>query len=191
MIPTAEKPNHDDGQQGGGVGRRMRLREFQTRLVGRMQAAQSGTDSHPNHLGVVIGSKRWLISLRHAGEIVPAGSITPVPLTPDWFLGVTSIRGTLASVADLARFHGAPRWQIDKDSRVRAFSPTLAFNGALLVTRVLGLRNMTQMRETDAPGDSQPSPWASAHYVDDDGQDWTRLDLSLVIQDPRFLHVGI
>ena len=193
MMPPSETRSIDDGTRDHGVGRRMRLREFQSRLVSRMQAAQSGTDAHTNQLGVLIGATRWLIDLQQAGEIVPVGTITPVPLTQDWFLGVTNIRGNLVSVADLARFHGDAATPVEKDSRIVAFAPALAFNGALLVTRVLGLRNMMQMREsggaTGAVDDGQL--WSRVHYVDEDEQVWSQLDLSRAIQDPRFLHVGI
>src|SRR3954447_26348291 len=86
------------------AGRRTRLREFQAQLVDRMQAARSGVDTRVNQLGVMIGQSRWLLNLQEAGEIVPASSITPVPLTRDWFLGLANIRGNLISVIDFGRF---------------------------------------------------------------------------------------
>ena len=143
-----------------------------------------------NQLGVMIGEQRWLLNLQTAGEIVSVGTITPVPLTQPWFLGLTNIRGNLISVIDFARFQGLPATNIEKDSRIVAFGPSLAFNSGLLVSRVLGLRNVAEMQlhadtaETDAP-------WASKRYLDQESQVWTELDLSSVIQNPQFLHVGL
>lgn len=168
--------------------RRTRLREFQTQLVERMQAASSGATAHARQLGVMIGSSRWLLNLQEAGEIVSVGTIAKVPLTQDWFLGLTNIRGNLISVVDLAHFSGMPPTAIDKESRIVAFAPALGFNCGLLVSRVMGLRNVTEMT---VQSDDAVSSWAAQRYVDRDAQVWTELNLSLIVQDPRFLHVGL
>ncbi|ABR90451.1 PilI twitching motility protein [Janthinobacterium sp. Marseille] len=170
--------------------RRTRLREFQAQLVERMQTARSGADTRVNQLGVLIGEQRWLLNLQTAGEIVAVGTITPVPLTQPWFLGLSNIRGNLISVIDFARFQGLPATNIEKDSRIVAFGPALAFNSGLLVSRVLGLRNVAEMQLHADDADAAP-PWASKRYLDQESQVWTELDLSSVIQNPQFLQVGL
>lgn len=170
--------------------RRTRLREFQTQLVERMQTARSGADTRINQLGVLIGGGRWLLNLQTAGEIVSVGAITAVPLTQPWFLGLTNIRGNLISVIDFACFQGMAPTPIDKDSRIVAFAPALAFNSGLLVSRVLGLHNVAEMEQQDYVQD-ESAPWSGKRYTDRDSQVWTELDLSLVIQNPQFLHVGL
>lgn len=170
--------------------RRTHLREFQSRLLDRMQAARSGADTGLNQLGVLIGPSCWLLDLQQAGEIVAVGAITKVPLTQDWYLGLSNIRGNLTSVIDLARFQGFDRSVIDKDSRIVAFGSALSFNSALLVSRVMGLRNLNEMQlQTDPAPDA--APWSARRYIDRESQVWAQLDLSLIVQDPRFLHVGI
>ncbi len=171
--------------------RRTRLREFQTQLVERMQAVVSGAATHSSQLGVMIGETRWLLNLQEAGEIVSVGTITQVPLTHDWFLGMTNIRGNLISVVDLARFQGLPPTPIDKDSRIIAFAPSLSFNSGLLVSRVMGLRNVAEMELQSTAAGTDDAPWAVNRYCDRESHVWTALDLSLIVRDPRFLHVGI
>lgn len=171
-------------------GRRTRLREFQTQLVERMHAARSGVDTRVNQLGVMIGSNRWLLNLQEAGEIVSVDSITPVPLTQDWFLGLSNIRGNLISVIDFARFQGFSQTPIDKDSRIIAFAPALSFNSGLLVSRVMGLRNIAEM-ELQTEQSSEAPPWSTRRYLDSESRLWTELNLSFVVQDPQFLHVGL
>lgn len=168
--------------------RRSRLREFQRGLMQRMRAASSGR-AQANRLGVVAGDDHWLIDLREASEIVPVGVITSVPFTKDWFLGLTNVRGNLINVVDLARFNGHPPTVIDKQSRIVVFAPSLAFNGALLVSGLLGLRAIEEMSERDAET-AQAMPWASRSHIDSSAQSWTELNLSLMIRDQRFLHVG-
>ena len=171
-------------------GRRTRLREFQTKLVERMQAATSGAATQASQLGVMIGQTRWLLNLQEAGEIVSVGQITKVPLTQDWFLGLTNIRGNLISVIDLAHFRGMPLTPVDKESRIIAFAPSLSFNSGLLVSRVMGLRNVAEM-ELQPDAETGAAAWAMKRYLDRESQVWTELDLSLIVQDPHFLHVGI
>lgn len=168
--------------------RRTRLREFQAQLVERMQAVRSGAQQHVSQLGVMIGHSRWLLDLKEAGEIVSVGAITKVPLTREWFLGLTNIRGNLISVVDFANFQGQPPTPIDKDCRIVAFAPALSFNSGLLVSRVVGLRNMAEM---EPQPDNDAAPWSTRRYIDRDAQVWTELNLSLIVQDPQFLHVGL
>ena len=170
--------------------RRARMRDFQTHLVDRMHAARSGVDTHVNQLAVIIGGSRFLLDLTQAGEITTVGAITRVPLTADWFLGLSNLRGNLISVVDLARFQGLDPAVIDKDSRIVAFAPALGFNCGLLVSRVLGLRNIAGMTLKNSAPDADTPPWLARHHVDQEAQEWTELDLSLITQDSRFLHVG-
>lgn len=172
------------------LARRTRLREFQAQLVERMQAARTGTSPYASKLGVLIGQRPCLLNLQEAGEIISVGAITTVPLTHDWFLGLTNVRGNLVSVIDLARFQGHGVTPVDRESRIVVFAPSLSFNSGILVSRVLGLRNVADMRAQDGETESA-APWAPRQYVDRDSQVWTEIDLSLIVQDAQFLHVGL
>jgi twitching motility protein PilI len=172
--------------------RRTRLREFQTQLADRMQAARDSTETRANHLGVMMGDTHCLLDLQEASEIIAVGAITAVPLTQDWYLGLSNIRGKLFSVIDFARFQGQAPTAITADCRIIAFAPALSFNSALLVSRVLGLRNVAEMTP-EASGNSAPerAAWTAQRYCDAESRVWTQLKLSLMVQDPRFLHVGL
>jgi len=81
--------------------RRKRLREFQSGLVERVQAARSNTDAAANQLGVMIGQTCWLIDLQEVGEIVSVESIAKVPLTRDWYLGLASLHACAAALMQI------------------------------------------------------------------------------------------
>ena len=170
--------------------RRTRLREFQAQLLERMQLARTGTDTRVNQLGVMVGEKHCLLDLQQVSEIMSVGVITKVPLTQDWYLGLSNIRGNLISVIDLSRFQGLALSPIEQESRIVAFAPSLSFNCGLLVSRVLGLRNLAEM-EPDSGTPEVVSPWSTQYYRDRESAVWTQLDLSLMVQDPRFLHIGL
>lgn len=172
--------------------RRTRLREFQTQLADRMQAARDSTQTRANHLGVMVGDKHCLLDLQEASEIISVGAITAVPLTQDWYLGLSNIRGNLFSVIDFPRFQGQAPTAITSDCRIIAFAPALSFNSALLVSRVLGLRNVAEMTpEASDNAAVECAAWMTQRYCDAESLIWTQLKLSLIVQDPRFLHVGL
>lgn len=173
------------------AGRRTRLHAFQMELVERMRVARSGLDTRANQLGVMAGDRRYLLNLHDTGEIVTLNPLTEVPLTQDWFLGLMNVRGNLISVVDLARFHGLAPTKTDSASRIVCLSPSLMPNGGLLVSRVIGLRNVGEMEVQAETAEEGEPLWFGRRYIDGDAQQWTELKLSTIIQDPNFLHVGI
>lgn len=177
------------------VGRRARLRDFQAQLMERMQAAKLGSHVRANQLGVLIGRTRYLIDLREAGEIVSSGNLTQVPLTKAWYLGLSNVRGSLTSVIDYSLFEGGEATHQDSSCRILAFSNSLSFNSGLLVSKVLGLRNADTMQLIDdseelAEQGKAVKPWVLNKFIDADGQIWSQLSLSLLVQDQEFLHIG-
>jgi twitching motility protein PilI len=166
------------------AGRRTRLREYQAQILERMQSARTAGGARIHQLGVQVGQERFLLDLTQAGEIVTVPPVTPVPLTQPWYLGLANIRGNLVGIIDLARYlapeEGAGAETVaGPDSRVITFGAGLGFNCALLVARVYGLRHAAGMR---AEG---------TQLLDADGQAWSALDLSALVREPRFLHVGV
>lgn len=172
--------------------RRTRLREFQAQLVERMQAAQRGGFSKLSQLGIIIGQQRYLLDLREAGEIVSATSLTNVPLTRDWYVGLSNIRGNLTSVVDLSRFQGFELTKLDNACRIVAFAPALGFNSGLLVSQVLGLRNLAEMEEVASDGtEGNTQEWMQRRFRDRDGNVWHELSLAALVQNQDFLHIGL
>lgn len=163
--------------------RRSRLRQYQVQLLERMQAAKSGAAEGGRELGVLLGGQLCLLDLTQISEILPLQPTTPVPLTQEWYLGLANIRGHLTGVIDLARYQGQEAGDsAPSERRLITFAPGLGFNCALQVERVLGLRKLAEMAQLDD---------ARQQFRDADGQQWNRIDLALLVQDPRFSHVGL
>ena len=174
----------------GRVDRRKRLRVFQEELVERMQAARAQTEARDNRLGVLIGQRRWLLDLQETGEVVPQSPITRVPLTQDWYLGLLNVRGNLIGIIDFARYQGLAPTEPGPTNRIVTFAPTLGVNCGLLVSRVLGLRNVSEMLTLPA-SPSQPATWIGNSYRDSESQEWVGLSLSAIAQEPRFMQIGL
>ena len=177
-MSAAAQTAPERANQSDGAGRRTRLRQYQVQLLERMQAARNNAGARVNQLGVQMGSERFLLELTQVGEIVPVPSITVVPLTQPWYLGLANVRGNLISVIDLARYQQGAETAFGSDSRIITFASNLGFNCGLLVSRVYGLRHAAGMETS------------GERLRDADAIDWTPLDLAALVGESRFLHVG-
>ena len=163
-VPTAAFPPAAMPTLGTGA-RQGRLRQYQLQLIERIQAARSGALAARKDLGVMLGGRPCLLDLTQLGEIVIASGvqIQGVPLAQDWYLGLAALRGRLTGVVDLARYMGGPACAPGHHCRIITFSPRLGLNCALLVERVLGLRQLRAMQSVPVHDTAQgvlPS-WAA------------------------------
>ena len=167
------------------------LRELQTRLAERMQAARREQRGQ-SWLAVECRGQGLLLPLEQAGEIFPPSAVMPVPHTKPWFIGVANLRGGLHGVVDLAQFLGLPAAPAAEpgreQSRLVAFGTALNLNCALLVDRLAGLRSTDQLKV--APGDAAQRPvFAGGLWLDDSQRPWQALDLARLAQDEHFLSI--
>lgn len=170
------------------------LREFQSRLAMRLQAAQA-VGVAASWLAVEAGAQRLLFPLSHAGEIFPWTDVQRVPYVQPWFMGVANLRGGLSGVIDLAHFvsgseSGPARSEGDlAPCRLVALNPVLGVNCALLVDRLLGLRT-TEAFASSTPSAPTAPQYFGHRYTDGAGQSWQELNLQLLSQHPAFLGIG-
>lgn len=93
-------------------------------------------------LGVMAGDRRWLISMEDIGEVLQVPTLTPVPFTCSWFLGIMNVRNHLYSITDLSGCLDAGLTPQDARTRILLISPHLVINSGILVRRILGIRNI-------------------------------------------------
>lgn len=165
------------------------LRDLQSRLAERLQAARS-QQAAKSWLAVECGGRGLLLPLAQAGEIFSVAPLVSVPHTHDWFLGVANLRGGLYGVVDLARFLGvgAATEAGREQARLVVFNPSLEINCALLVDRLAGLRALDNL--TVEAADAQPRPlFAGDRYRDASGRLWYELDLAALAADETFTRI--
>jgi twitching motility protein PilI len=171
------------------MARKISLREFQEHLAARLSG--SGGDRAAGMLGFQAGDTRWLANLSDAGEIVPLVPLlplTPAPLTRAWFAGIANVRGVLYAVSDFSAFLGGEPTPRNAQSRLLLIGARHGVNAALLVNRLLGLRNIDSLAATPAAPDSPD--WALAAYADNEEQHWRKLDVARLLANERFLEIG-
>ncbi len=169
------------------------LRELQSRLAERLQAARTQTRGQ-SWLAVECSGRGFLLPLREAGEIFAMAPILPVPHSHRWFLGVANLRGHLNGVVDLAGFLGVKTSPASHEpagreqSHVVGFNESLDINCALMVDRLAGLRSDEEL-SPEAHDDVSRPAFVGARLRDGSGRLWQELLLSGLARDEAFLKI--
>ena len=171
------------------MAQREALRELQTRLAQRLAQAK-GEVRVVSWLAVECAGVGLLFPLAGAGEIFPVDVLLPVPHTQAWFAGVANLRGGLHSAIDLALFLGlqvlpSPR----EGASLVALNPNLGSHSALLVQRLVGLRNAEQLQAQAPDGVLRPT-FAAARWRDAAGRIWQEIDLAALAKHEQFLAIA-
>jgi twitching motility protein PilI len=164
------------------------LRELQTRLADRLQAARTQVRGQ-SWLAVECSGRGFLLPLREAGEIFSVAPVLTVPYSHRWFLGVANLRGHLHGVVDLAAFLGVKTPDVGRDqSRFVGFNQSLDINCVLLVDKLAGLRSDAEL--VPEPDDAVAKPaFVGARLRDAAGRLWQELKLSALAGDEAFLKI--
>lgn len=163
------------------------LRDFQTYLAGRLKTAAQGKGG-ASWLGIQAGEDSWLVDLSDSGEIVQAPQLTGVPLTRPWFAGIANIRGNLHAVTDFSLFCGGQPTPQNASTRLLLVGVKHGSNAALLVSRMLGLKNPEDF--TPLPAGNNVPGWTAASYTDRQGKVWHKLSVRDLLVDPDFMNIG-
>jgi twitching motility protein PilI len=174
------------------MAQREALRDLQTRLAERLQAARTG-EGQRAWLAVEVAGTGFLFPLDQAGEIFPPCEILPLPHARPWFLGVANLRGGLHGVVDLGIFLGLRATQaapaVGRDSgRLLALNPALRALSALRIDRMAGLRRPAELAEIPVSG-ARPS-FAGRVWRESAGRQWQEIDLAALASSDTFLSIA-
>jgi twitching motility protein PilI len=188
------------------MSKRLNLREFQQNLIDRLRVKDLSA-ARVDTLGVQIAGRNWLVDMVDISEVLPLPTLTAVPFTRPWFRGVANVRGNLFSVVDMAAYEhsgtaastssgqaastssgqaastGSGQVSGDANNRVLLVADRFAFNVALLVDRVLGLRDARTWSQSEVDGQIE--------YRDEQSASWRKLDVRGLLGQAEFLQIGV
>lgn len=164
------------------------LRDLQTRLAVRLQAARTEPLGR-SWLAVECSSRGFLFPLRDAGEISAMSPLVRVPHSHRWFLGVANLRGHLHGVVDLAGFLGVKTVESGRDqAHLVGFNQSLDINCVLLVDRLSGLRSESDLTRESDEGGAHPA-FVGGRYRDASARVWQELSLVELAGNDLFLKI--
>lgn len=167
------------------------LRKYQEDILVRIKNMSRSADAAArNRLGVRAGQELLLVGLEDISEVLPVPELHPVPLSKPWFLGVANVRGNLYGVNDLAQFAGKPATTPTAASRILLAHQKYKASVGLLVSAILGLRNLDQLQEQADPG--KADHWLDSRvYLDASGATWREINIKALLEHPDFLRIGL
>ena len=175
-----------------------RMRDFQDRITKRLALAQQGSRT-ASWLAASIAGERYLFPLAQSGEIVPTGTISNLPYTKHWFLGVINSRGRIYGVVDLSAYMGLsdmtnesqknrPNKQLEMS--FLGLNPSLGANVVLCVEKIYGLKTVEDFVESVLAPSAKPD-WLGYRYLDPASVHWQEINLQRLTQSQAFLSIGV
>jgi twitching motility protein PilI len=169
--------------------KKLDLQAYQKDILARLKTqAESGRSVSSSKLGIRVGGHDCLVTLSDISEVLPLPDILKVPLTQTWFLGMANVRGNLYGVTDLASYLGFPPASVTSESRVLLVHGKFGINAGLLVDRLVGLRNLEDMKSEPEAVDK--ASWQLGRYKDNAGQVWEEVSLDVLLGQNEFLQVA-
>lgn len=168
------------------MSKQSQLREYQTSILTRLEnAKKAGAEAPAGYLGVVIGTKHVLVNLQEISETLPITDIHPVPIVKPWFLGVANVRGVLYAINDLAQLLEDKFTSISSNARLLLISETVTSNVAFVVDKMVGLRNLNEMKLHEVEK-QESNCLKSQTYQDDENRIWHMLDCDKLVRSKEF-----
>ena len=168
------------------MSKQSQLREYQTNILARLEnAKKAGAEAPAGYLGVVIGSKNVLVNLLEISETLPVVDIQRVPIVKPWFLGVANVRGVLYAINDLAHLLESTFTSISSNTRLLLMSDTVTSNVAFVVEKMIGLRNLNDMKPYQMVDEDNVCLKVQT-YQDDENRVWYMLDCDKLIRSKEF-----
>jgi twitching motility protein PilI len=170
------------------------IRELQTRLASRLQAARSEGVAVA-WLAVKAGGGNFLFPLGQSGEIFPVSGVQAVPYAKPWFQGVINIRGGLFGVVDFAGFlEETAAWvrtqAAAQESSVVTLNAALEVNCALQVDALAGLRGPEAFVSYEPAAADAPEYFGN-RFLDSAGEHWQEVNLRTLSFFPQFLSISV
>ncbi|MBT2115428.1 chemotaxis protein CheW [Dyella sp. LX-66] len=106
-------------------------------------------------IGYRVGSRLFVSGIDEISELLAVPSLTPVPGTQAWLMGVANVRGNLVPVVDLGRFLFGERTLHTERSRLLVVRQGVG-SVALLVDEVFGQRTVDTEARRAAEQEDDP-----------------------------------
>jgi len=126
-----------------------RILSERAQLLAREPEKAAAADQFIEVIEFVLAFERYAVETRYVREVEPLDSLTPLPGTPAFVLGIVNVRGEILSVIDLRKFFELPEKGLTDLNKVIVLESENMLFG-ILADAVAGVRRIPV-------GDIQPS----------------------------------
>lgn len=141
-------------------------------------------------IGFRVGPRHLVSSINEVNEILTMPSLTIVPGTRNWLLGVANVRGNLVPVVDFKLYLMEERTQLTDSSRVLLVRQGGGSVG-LLIDELLGQRSFTEEQRSDAleEQDERFQRFVAENYPLGDVH-WGLFSMAALVRTPDFIQAA-
>jgi twitching motility protein PilI len=133
-----------------------------------------------------VGEHRFVAPLSSVKEILNhPSSLTPVPGSRPWMMGVANVRGTLIPVVDLQLYLIGEKTRQGRRSRVLVFTLGSGLTG-VLVGEMVGMRHFAKETARQTQFNNEKFSKYVQFEFDQDGMTWPVFSLSALAEDSGF-----
>jgi twitching motility protein PilI len=133
-----------------------------------------------------VGNHRFVAPLSSVKEILNhPSSLTPVPGSRPWMMGVANVRGTLIPVVDLQLYLIGEKTRQGRRSRVLVFTLGSGLTG-VLVGEMVGMRHFAKETARQTQSINEKFLKYVQFEFDQDGMTWPVFSLSALAEDAGF-----
>lgn len=142
-------------------------------------------------IGFRVGGRAFVSGIDEINELLAPPTLTPVPGTQAWLIGVANVRGNLVPVVDFGRFLFNSRTVATERTRLLLIRQQNGSVG-LLVDEVFGQRLVDDTQRRDATPEADPR---LARFVAENvavgDQTFARLSMTRLVRAPDFRQAAI
>jgi len=128
---------------------------------------------------VLLGGEPFAIDVRSVREVMVIERLAAVPGAPSFVLGITSLRGEVLAVLDVAPALGLAPCRIGPRGRALVIEPSTN-QVAIATDEVLGLERFDEFRRNDDPVNEEAAAFGVG-WLERDGELVTLLDVQKVV----------
>ncbi len=170
------------------------LLEYENRSMAHVAGVPETIDAPGLWRGIAfrVGNRRFVSNILDVVEILSIPSLTTVPGTQIWMMGIANVRGNLVPVADLRAFIESNHLRTSTNERSRVLLVKQGTNAVgLLIDEILGQRNFTDENRTLESSDDDPryERFVLARYVLE-GSEWGEFNTPALVRMPEFLQAA-
>jgi purine-binding chemotaxis protein CheW len=100
LIEQGFNPTHEE---------KKRILAERARILAHFVEDRNDVENAEQIVEFLLADEHYGFEMKYIREILPFKKLTPVPCTPDFILGITSIRGQILSVMDMKKFFNLPQ----------------------------------------------------------------------------------
>jgi len=170
------------------------LADYERRSLAHVAGLPEQIDAPGSWRGIAfrIADRQFVCGISEINEILRFSSLTSVPGTQSWLLGVANIRGNLIPVVDLKSFLESERTMVTNKSRVLLVKQQGGHVG-LLVDEVMGQRSFSdeqKMMSSFLTDDPRYHRFVSESYQWADTQ-WGLFNINTLVKTPDFIQAAV